>query len=398
MSPRWQQTAMIETSPSKRSTATVGFALMASLGFAISLVIVGQAQAAKTSQVDVLVLYTPGAEALYADVNTRINQLVSVTNQIFSDSDVHMQLRLVHTQRVSFSDSAGSFEALKSVSYPRVHSLASQASALRDTYGADLVVFMRPYSGDGICGIAWMLGRHTNGNFSAYHASMAFSHVSINCSDYVMAHELGHNMGLAHSYQQNQRGYTYRHSIGHGRTGDFVTVMAYQSAYKTNNKIYKFSNSRQTDCNGRRCGRRIGRKKGADAANSLQRTRFVFQDFTDGSTLPPPTDLRLVYPNKVPRGIRKNKEIVIEWDASAAISGVTVQYKKYWRVGTTRFEDQEWTTIANDVASGSQAWRVPSEFSKHGKFRIRLIGLGQNGSQKLITSGRKIKARKARKQ
>lgn len=97
------------------------------------------------------------------------------------------------------------------------------------------------------------------------------------------------------------------------------------------------------------------------------------------------------------RGIRKNKEIVIEWDASAAISGVTVQYKKYWRVGTTRFQDEEWTTIANNVASGSQAWRVPSEFPKHGKFRIRLIGLGRDGSQNLITSGRKIKARKVQK-
>jgi hypothetical protein len=169
---------MIKLSPSKRSSAAVRFALMVSLGFAISLAIVGQAQAEKISQVDVLVLYTPGAEALYADVNTRINQLVSVTNQIFSDSDVHMQLRLVHSQRVSFSDDAGSFAALKSV--------------------------------------------------------------------------------------------TDRVSIGHGRRGDFVTVMAYQAAYKTNNKIYKFSNSEQTDCNGHRCGRRSGGKKGADAAQSLQ--------------------------------------------------------------------------------------------------------------------------------
>src|SRR5690606_37234701 len=51
--------------------------------------------------IDVMTLYTPDAEALYgAATTTRINQLISVANQIYQDSGVGITLRPVHHGRV----------------------------------------------------------------------------------------------------------------------------------------------------------------------------------------------------------------------------------------------------------------------------------------------------------
>jgi hypothetical protein len=381
------------TNPLKQSFSGLRLVLIVSLGCALSLSVGGNSQAEENANVDVLVLYTSGAEALYADVNTRINQIVSVSNQIFSDSGVDMQLRLVHTERVNFSDSVNSIEALRSVTSPYISPLANQAASLREAHGADFVVFMRPYARDGYCGVAWVLGNRTGGQFSDYDARMAFSHVSINCSNYVMAHELGHNMGLAHSYEQNNRGYTYPYSIGHGAQGEFVTVMAYGSAYSTHRKIYKFSNAEQNDCNGQRCGTPHDGAMGADAAKSLQQTRAAFEGFTaEVGTVPPPLSVEMIFPTRQTRELRQNEEIEIQWNASETVSGVTVQYRRYWRKRGKWRAGRRWMTIGNDVVSGTQSWVVTGRpLRRFNKVQFRLIASGPDGDEELMVTSRKIR-------
>ena len=229
---------------------------------------------AQATTIDILALYTPGATSKYnGNPETRINHLINVTNQIYADSNLDLNLRVVHTAEVNYSDTNNAQRALQDMTYDR-HKAFSNVDALRDQFGADMVILYRPYkSSHGSCGIAWVGGNRTNGDFSAYYQKdYAFSHVAMDtCGDYVTAHELGHNMGLRHSRLQDGVGGTYDHALGHGEYGNFVTVMAYPSAFGINSakdKIYKFS-SPNLQCKNAACGVNKSSNKGADAVHAL---------------------------------------------------------------------------------------------------------------------------------
>lgn len=232
-------------------------------------------QAAPT-QVDVLVVYTPGVAARYGgNPTTRFNQLMSVSNQIYKDSGVNLELRMVGSTQVSYPETGDAEIALNDITYKRKAAF-NNVETLRQQYGADMVVFYRPYSDThNSCGIAWVGGYNTNGNFGgASEKSMAYAHVaSDTCGDYVTVHELGHNMGLQHSRRQDGRGGTFPYALGYGEYGKFTTIMAYQSAFNVdyvNGKIWKFSNP-NLKCSGNSpCGiSRTDATNGADAVYTL---------------------------------------------------------------------------------------------------------------------------------
>jgi hypothetical protein len=158
------------------------------------------------SVIDVLTLYTPGAAAAYPHgVQTRINQLISVANQIYADSGVKITLRPVYHGLVNYNDSDDMYTALNHL-IEKTDSAFSSVDGLRDTYGADLVMLFRPtQAGDARCGLAPVGGFSTNGDFSSEaERNTAYSHIAVDCPvDLVAAHELGHNMGL--------RGWQWRH-------------------------------------------------------------------------------------------------------------------------------------------------------------------------------------------
>lgn len=232
--------------------------------------------------IDVLVLYTPGLTTkLGAALQTRLDQLVTLANQAYVDSEVAVTLRLVHSEQISYTDLSANSAALDDLT-DGVGTLSGVA-ALRNTYGADLVVLLRPYKKDynNGCGIAWV--PWVNGQVVSSQSSYGYSVVSDGsdgnyyCVDYTFAHELGHNMGSKHDRANNSSGGygAYSYSFGYGISGNFGTIMSYIDPV-----IGRFSNPYLSTCNGLPCG--VSESNTTSSANnalSLNNTRTIVAAF-----------------------------------------------------------------------------------------------------------------------
>ncbi len=216
----------------------------------------------RITEVTLLVLYNDEAATVSnGDIEANINRHVAMANTIYSQSGVSMQLRVVKIQHYTIDNTVTSPNALLTVASDK------NIAALREVYRADEVVLFRDYANDGYCGVAYQNNE--------LNRSLAYAHVTITCPAYVLAHELGHTMGLAHSIKDNAKGRT-PYARGYAEENDFATVMAYVTGKSI--KINKFS-SPDLVCHYSQCGIEAGEEGEADAARSLRETMQTVAGF-----------------------------------------------------------------------------------------------------------------------
>ena len=191
------------------------------------------------SAVDVLVVWTPGTVALAgteARLRIAVDLAVETTNDAFESSGVDLRVDLVGAEQVDYESAGLGGTDLARLRDPK-DGFMDAVHARRDALGADLVALFVDESDVG--GIAYVL-QHMDPAF----ASSAFSLVWYGQGPYhrsiTFAHELGHNMGLAHDRyvaDENSGIFSYSHGYvnvkafeaGAESNACWLTIMAYQN-------------------------------------------------------------------------------------------------------------------------------------------------------------------------
>lgn len=226
--------------------------------------------------IDVLVLYTNLSLGNYnLEPSLFVRHDLAVTEYLFEKSDSPLRFRtvglLTHDDVSDLADGESTFS---------LQALPTTAKlALREEYQPDFILVFRGLS-DRLCGVAEGIGGWGGRGFIHPHERAEYTEIFLdilNCSTTVTAHEIGHLMGLGHSFNQGSIG-SFHWSRGHGIEGDFGTIMTYaRTAYRAD-EVDVFSNP-DLDCQGAPCGvshHGSNEDRTANAALSLNITKYQF--------------------------------------------------------------------------------------------------------------------------
>lgn len=244
------------------------------------------------NEINVLFLYTPDDVRLYGSVlgvQNRIVQIVAYANTVYSNSGVSLHMNNVGELLVQYDNNNTTFTAFHHLA-EKTHPAFSGVNQLRMQKKADFVVLLRPQKADtGVCGLAYANGAglaNPETNFWMM-GGYAYSHVYINCQNFVLVHELGHNMGLVHSRTavgEANAGKVYAYGAGYKITGDFSTVMAGTPAVLP----LPYFASPSYACTGtsgisKPCGVDSAQSNGADAVQAINNIAAQLPHFSDDS-------------------------------------------------------------------------------------------------------------------
>lgn len=220
--------------------------------------------------VDVLFLYQGGSfEHLNSDSATYLPHVLHVTNDMYEKSESTIKFRAVGVLDVSTVPELSSGDPLEESRYLE----------LLEEYRADLVAVYRPLS-PFLCGFAATIGGIHGRGF--LHPNERFPYIEMfldptTCPIDVTAHEIGHLLGLGHTYEQSAVG-AFPWSRGHVIPGEFGTIMSYARILFRSVGLDVFSNPR-LDCLGKPCGvphTEPNVERSADAAQTMNILKYQF--------------------------------------------------------------------------------------------------------------------------
>ena len=117
--------------------------------------------AAQAVTIDIGILYTDQSAAATSNINSKINQLIAFSNQVYSQNGVDITLRLAGTENL------GDYAITPSEDWLDAVTNSSYVDGLRTSWKADMVAVLGTgqSAGNGLisCGLAWV-GQGTNGN------------------------------------------------------------------------------------------------------------------------------------------------------------------------------------------------------------------------------------------
>jgi Metallo-peptidase family M12B Reprolysin-like len=203
-----------------------------------------RAKAGTNTEIDLLVVYTPGMAARYGGtvgVVSRLKTLVAPLNDALTQSQVPQTINLILPTEIVVSETLNHAQILGGLS------IDTTVSNLRKAAGADLVMLIRPYNLNSHlkCSEAYLLGASTGitsadavNAFSSGSDSADINGAAFSCGDLKFAQAIGHNLGLQ---------YDRANATGLGSTPSAYGYIAPNNAFSTTmalgpNKIPRFSN------------------------------------------------------------------------------------------------------------------------------------------------------------
>jgi hypothetical protein len=189
---------------------------------------------------NVLVVYTADARSAAGGttaMETLIDLAIVETNTIYENSEIDLEVNLVHTQEVDYDEgtTSGDFSQSLTDLKGKTDGEMDEVHQLRDYYVADFVSLI--IDNDSFCGIGYLMT-----TLSQSFEDHAFSVVDDDCATgyYSFAHEIGHNMGCHHAVGDaglSQGAGLYNYSHGWRFTASsstYRTVMAYSPGTRIN--------------------------------------------------------------------------------------------------------------------------------------------------------------------
>ncbi|TVQ73916.1 MAG: hypothetical protein EA363_02495, partial [Balneolaceae bacterium] len=252
--------------------------------------------------IDLMIVYTlkaaQWATSNAGNISLLIGEMMNVSQTALDNSHANIDLRVVHTYFTLYEETGVSRTDLFRLASSPDYDLGSEyqgymeeVHTLRDQHGADLVTMLTTNSDAG--GLAFLL-TNTSGT-----PQLGFSvnRVQQMTQTTTFVHEIGHNLGKAHSRNQREQsagafGGIFDYATGWRFTGDsgtsYATVMAYTQAIDQTNssRISYFSNPDVT-FDGVATGAYSVQFAPADNVRSMQYTRNIVSSYRPTEVDPP---------------------------------------------------------------------------------------------------------------